>query len=43
MEAFELQQVVSEADREEAGSLIREYLEWLNERLRERVRSRIRG
>ena len=33
MEAFELQHVVSEADKEEAGSLIREYLGWLNQRL----------
>jgi GNAT superfamily N-acetyltransferase len=33
MDALALQLVVTEADKDEAGSLLREYLGWLNERL----------
>ncbi len=34
MEEVQFQQVESEEQEEQAGALIREYLEWLNERLR---------
>jgi GNAT superfamily N-acetyltransferase len=34
VDEVELQQVESEEQKEEAGALIREYLEWLNDRLR---------
>ena len=34
MDEVEFQQVMSDEQKKEAGSLIREYLEWLNDRLR---------